>query len=116
MQKYQGGCHCQAVRYEVEIDVTQSITCNCSICIKRGSILSFVAESHFTLLKGAENLTDYQFNRKNIHNTFCKTCGITSYASGTGPDGIKMIAINVRCLDGIDLHSFSPVEVDGQLF
>lgn len=116
MEKYQGGCHCERVRYEVTIDVTQSITCNCSICKKRGSILSFTTPDKFKLLKGEDEVTDYQFYRKSIHHTFCKTCGILSYAKGSTPDGTQMIAINVRCLDGIDLDQISPVAVDGALF
>ena len=114
--KHEGGCHCQNVRYEVQIDLTQIINCNCSICHKRGSVLGFVAESQFKLLKGQDAQTDYQFNKKNIHHLFCKTCGIMSYGTGTGPDGMKMIAINVRCLDGIDVSELDPVSVDGKLF
>ncbi|MBC7658843.1 MAG: GFA family protein [Chitinophagaceae bacterium] len=117
MQTYQGGCHCQRVRYEVrQLDLTQSIACNCSICLKRGSILSFVADSQFTLKSGEGEVTDYQFHRHNIHHLFCKTCGILSYATGSGPDGMRMFAINIRCLDDIDLSEVNPVEVNGKLF
>ncbi len=116
MQDYQGGCHCERVRYKTQIDLTQVITCNCSICSKRGSILGFVAESQFTLLKGEKDLSDYQFNKKNIHHLFCKTCGIMSFGTGTGPDGMKMVAINVRCLDEVDITELKPVAIDGKSF
>lgn len=113
---YQGGCHCQNVRYQVQIDLTQIISCNCSICHKRGSVLGFVQESQFTLLKGQDEQTDYQFHKMNIHHLFCKKCGISAFATGTGPDGMKMIAVNVRCLDGIDVAELNPVAVDGRSF
>jgi len=116
METYQGGCHCQNVRYEVQIDLTQIITCNCSICTKRGSILGYVAESQFKLIKGEHEQTDYQFHRKNLHHLFCKTCGIQSYGIGTGPDGMKMMVINVRCLDDIDTTELQPIAVDGRIF
>ena len=117
MKTYQGGCHCRRVRFEVQqLDLTQSITCNCSICSKRGSILSFVAANQFKLLTDETELNDYQFHKKNLHHLFCKTCGILSFATGSGPDGIKMVAINVRCLDDIDISELQPVAVNGKIF
>ena len=115
MKKYAGSCHCQRVQYEAQIDLTQVITCNCSICVRKGTILGFIAESQFKLLKGEEEMTDYQFHKKNIHHLFCKTCGVTSFARGSGPDGIQMIAVNVRCLEEINIDELKPVAVNGKL-
>src|SRR5687767_8671039 len=116
MEKYTGGCHCERVRYEVSVDITQSITCNCSICKKRGSILSFTTADQFRLLKGESETTEYVFNKKVIRHLFCKTCGILSYAKGSMPDGTQMIAINVRCLDNVDADSLQTVAVNGADF
>jgi hypothetical protein len=97
-----GGCHCGAVRYQVQIDPeAQAIACNCSMCGRSGTLLQFVPESAFVLEKGADNLTDYQFNKHAIHHTFCKVCGIKAFARGAGPQG-PMVAVNVRTLDNID--------------
>jgi hypothetical protein len=110
---YTGGCHCGNVRYEVDTAFTPLISCNCSICAKKGLVLTFVAPGQFKLLSGEESLTDYQFNKKVVHHVFCKTCGVSSFARGTGPQG-PMVAINVRCLEGVDPRSLSVTEVDGK--
>jgi hypothetical protein len=81
------------------------MSCNCSICSKKGHLLSFVPKQQLTLERGDGEQTDYQLNRKRIHHLFCNTCGIESYAGGVGPEGQEMVAINVRCLDEVDLGS-----------
>jgi hypothetical protein len=113
-RKYSGGCHCGNVRYEVTTDLASVIECNCSICSKKGWALTFVPASQFKLLQGEDAVTDYQFNKHIIHHLFCKTCGISSYTSGTGKDGQKMHSINVRCLDGVDLEQLSTTKFDGK--
>jgi len=117
-QTYQGGCHCGAVRYEVTTDLAQVITCNCSICSKSGTILTFVPEEQFVLKSGEDVVTDYQFNKKNVHHFFCKVCGIKAFGRGTGAEGKKMAAINVRCLDNFHelQKELKPVEMDGRNF
>jgi hypothetical protein len=111
---HQGGCHCGAVRYRVELDLTQPvIECNCSICGRSGTLLAFVPPSAFSLEKGEENLSDYQFNKKVVHHFFCRTCGIRSFGRGTGPQG-PMIAINTRCIDGVDLKALNRMQYDGK--
>lgn len=112
--KHSGGCHCGNVRFEVELTLGKLMSCNCSICAKRGYLLAFAPEKNFTLLSGAEFLTDYQFGKKNIHHLFCKTCGISAFGSGTMPDGTPTRAINARCLDGIDIAQFPIHEFDGK--
>ncbi len=112
--KYTGGCHCGKVRYEVEMEIGKSISCNCSICQKKGTLLAFVRADQFTLIQGKDSLTDYQFNKHVIHHLFCSTCGITSFAKGASPDGQEMRAINVRCLDGVDIDSLDVMKYDGR--
>lgn len=111
---YTGGCHCGKVRYEVELKLDRVMACNCSICSKKATLLSFVPSEQFKLLSGEDALSDYQFNKKNIHHLFCKTCGVQSFAKGTGPDGKPMRAINVRCLDGVDPSTLNVGHFDGK--
>jgi hypothetical protein len=40
MQKYQGSCHCGAVRFEIETDFPELTMCDCSICLARNRLPS----------------------------------------------------------------------------
>jgi hypothetical protein len=113
---YSGGCQCGNVRYEVQLDLAGVMACNCSRCGRLGSLLAFAPAESFTLLKGEDATTEYTFNKHAIHHLFCTTCGIQSFARGTGPDGRKMAAINVRCLDGVDIDALPVQKVDGRSY
>jgi hypothetical protein len=113
-QNYSGGCQCGAVRYDVTADIGEVLSCNCSRCGKLGSLLTFVPADAFHLKAGDGAMTEYQFNNHHIHHKFCKICGIQSFANGKGPGGAEMVAINVRCLDGVDPDSFKVKKVDGR--
>ena len=112
--RYEGGCHCGNVRFSVDVDLASPITCNCSYCTQRGSILAFTPADNFTLEKGEESLTEYRFNSRQIQHLFCSACGMESFARGQMPDGAKMVAVNVRSLDGVDLDSLKSTQVDGR--
>ena len=113
--QYTGSCHCGAVRYTVALDLAQPvIACNCSMCGRAGTLLSFVPAENFTLEQGREALTDYRFNHHVIHHLFCKVCGIKSFARGVGPNGKEMVAINVRCVEGVDPSTLAIKQVDGK--
>jgi len=109
-----GGCHCGQIRYEVTADLSQIMACNCSICTKRGALWTFVSPERFALRAGAEALTDYQFGKKRVHHLFCATCGVGAFSRGSGPDGKEMVAVNVRCLDGVDVAALKVTPIDGQ--
>jgi len=112
--RVEGGCHCGAVRFEATGDFFSAISCNCSICQKRGHWLAFIPASAFTQTAGEGMLTDYQFNRHVIHHLFCPRCGIEAFARGKMPDGSDMVAVNVRCIDGIDLAAVTVHSYDGR--
>lgn len=116
MQKYSGSCHCQAVTFEVDMELGEVLSCNCSHCSKKGFLLAFVPQEQLNILSGEENLTEYRFNKKMIAHLFCKTCGIQGFSRAELPDGKKMSAINVRCLDGVDVDTLTIKKVDGKDF
>jgi hypothetical protein len=111
---YTGGCHCGRVRFEAACDLSKVYACNCSFCGKRGVLWNMVAPSQFKLLQGADALTDYQFGRKVIHHRFCASCGIGSFSHGPPPGGRDVVAIDVRCLDDVDIGALTPTLFDGK--
>jgi len=113
-KSYSGGCHCGAVAYTVEVDPSQSLKCNCTICAKIGAVWAFAPKSNFSLKSGEAKLGDYQFGKKSLHHRFCTACGIESYAEGTAPDGSPTVGINLRCVEGIDVDKLSPRAWDGR--
>ena len=113
-QAYQGGCQCGAVRYEVTVDLDSTVVCNCSRCRRLGTIMAFTPAKQFELLSGENAMTEYLFNRNIIHHHFCSTCGIQSFSRGQMPDGTAMVAINARCLDGVDPEQLKPKHYDGK--
>src|SRR6185503_1691307 len=104
-KSHAGGCHCGKVRYEMTAEIGKAMSCNCSICTKSGSLLAFIPASQFKLLSGQDEMIDYQFNKHVIHHMVCPDCGIKSFARAAAPDGTAMVAINMRCVDGIDLKT-----------
>jgi hypothetical protein len=112
--KHSGGCHCGKVRYEVEMNLESAISCNCSICFKRGSLLAFAPASHFKQISGEADLTEYLFNKHVIRHLFCKVCGILSFGRAIAPDKTDTVAINIRTLDHVDLSTVKIQEYDGR--
>ncbi len=113
---YRGSCHCGAVTYEVTTDLAKLVRCNCSRCARLGWVITFVPAERFTLISGADALTDYRFNTGAIAHLFCRTCGIESFARGRTPDGAEMVAVNLRCLEGVDAEAAAATAtlVDGR--
>ena len=95
---HQGGCHCGAVRFEVEVPANPEIEdCNCSICRMSGFLHLIVPASKFRLLKGEDALTTYRFNTGVAEHRFCRVCGVKPfYVPRSNPDGMD---VNLRCLD-----------------
>lgn len=102
-RSYTGGCHCGAVRYEADLDLSQgTFRCNCSICSKGRAWLAAVPPGGFRLLQGEDALSKYQFNQQRIEHLFCSRCGIKSFAQSTNAQGERMHVVVVSCLDGIE--------------
>ena len=112
-QSYTGGCHCGAVRYTLNADITSVMECNCSICRAAGWQLAFVQTNAFELQQGEDATTDYQFGKQHLHHPFCTTCGVRSYSWGNNEEGEKMYAVNTRCLDGFDVSDVEVNQFDG---
>ncbi len=112
---YSGSCHCGAIAFEVEAEITEAMDCNCSMCRRRGGLLTFVPRDRLTLQTPASELSTYEFNRHVIRHHFCAICGIAPFADGEGKDG-PMAAVNVRCLPDVDLEALTITKFDGKRF
>lgn len=117
-QTYSGGCHCGAVRYEADVDLSRgTLKCNCSICRKSRAWLVAVSSDDFRLLSGMDALSEYQFGGGRIHHLFCKHCGIKSFSRGDRPEGKGFVAVAVSCLENVpdaQLTALPVMFVDGR--
>jgi hypothetical protein len=112
--KYKGSCHCGRIAFEVEGELKGAMACNCSICSRKGSLLWFVPRDRLHLLTSENDIGTYTFNTHVIKHRFCKSCGIHSFGEGTDPNRNRMAAINIRCLEGIDLGAVPVEHFDGR--
>lgn len=108
--KYEGSCHCGAVRFSVETDLEQVARCNCSICGRAGTLMTFVPTASFELHQGADHMTDYQFGPRRIHHGFCDVCGVRPFGSPTDPES-GQVMVNVGCLEGVDVRDHADATV-----
>ncbi len=97
METFAGGCHCGALRFEVDVDELKAIDCNCSICTKKGFLHVIVPREQFRVVAGAEALSTYTFGTHTAKHHFCRSCGMHAwYVPRSHPDGIS---VNLRALD-----------------
>jgi hypothetical protein len=124
IKRYVGGCHCGAVHYEADLDLSKgTIRCNCSICTKARAWFIFAGAEQFRLLSGESSLSDYRWTPPGkpgpfLTYRFCKTCGIRIYATGEAESlGGKFFALAVATLDDVDPDELAaaPIKVvDGR--
>lgn len=112
MKTYRGSCHCGAVKFEIELDLTQtSYRCNCSIC-RRTRFWPVVAKPEaFRLLSGQTELTQYLFNTRKNEHYFCKYCGVRAFGVGTETPVGVMYGINLGCLENVSDEELSRIPV-----
>lgn len=112
--KHKGSCHCGNIAFEVEGDIDSALSCNCSICSRKSSLLWFVPRDKLTLRTREDAASTYTFNKHAIQHRFCPTCGIHPYGEGTDPKGNRMAAINLRCIEDLDLSAIPVHEFNGR--
>ena len=112
--RYQGSCHCGRVKFEAEGELTGAVSCNCSMCQRKGMLMWFVPRAQLQVLTPDNDASTYTFNKHVIRHRFCPVCGIHTHGEGVDPKGNPMAAINIRCLDGVDLESVPVKQFDGR--
>lgn len=111
---HKGSCHCGRIAFEVNGEPTSVMDCNCSLCARRGALLWFVPREHLRLLTPEADLSTYTFGEGTIKHRFCQVCGIYPFGEGSNADGTVMAAINLRCLEDIDLAALPVERFDGR--
>jgi hypothetical protein len=114
--QYKGSCHCGKVAYTVEGDLVQALECNCSHCSRKGYLLWFVPRDSVSFSSGEDAMSIYRFNRHAIDHKFCPNCGCAPFGFGADSKGNPTAAVNIRCLEGVDLAQVERVPVDGRSF
>jgi hypothetical protein len=120
---YQGSCHCESVKFEVDASLESVRVCNCSICSMRGALIHRVENNELRIKTPIEELRTYEWHTNTAKDFFCPNCGILPFrrpralthdevAKGMKPfDGW---AINVRCLRGVDFSALTVIEINGR--
>jgi hypothetical protein len=115
-KNHAGSCHCGAVRFEVELDLSEGGSrCNCSICTKLGPLAKIVKPEAFRLLAGETHLSRYEWGGKISQRFFCKHCGVFCFGRGHLAEvGGDYVSVNLNCLDGVELGTLDVVYWDGR--
>ena len=122
MKTYQGSCHCGRIRFEVDADIDHVRACDCSVCIRRGALNYRVARDRLRLLVPWAHLTLYQWGSKTAKDYFCPVCGILPFRRPSDPtsqelrEGVEPFdgwAVNVRCLEGLELETIPVKKIHG---
>lgn len=75
---YRGSCLCQAVKYEVQGDMTGVGHCHCSKCRKvsgtGSNAVTYASPDHLAWVKGEEHIRKFEFPN-GWSSTFCSQCG-----------------------------------------
>jgi hypothetical protein len=111
---YKGSCHCGKIAFEVEGELSGAMACNCSICSRKGSLMWFVPREQLRLLTPQDDMATYTFNKHVIQHHFCPSCGMHPFGEGADPQGNRVAAINIRCLEDLDLDSVPVKHFDGR--
>ena len=109
--RYEGGCHCGAVRFRVDVEDHRAVTCNCSMCSMKGFLHVIVPPERFAILRGEDAIAVYTFNTRTAKHMFCKTCGIHPfYRPRSHPNDWD---VNALCLDDGAAARFRVERFDG---
>jgi hypothetical protein len=101
LKTYHGSCHCQAVKYEADLDLGNGTgKCNCTLCSKARHWGMVMKPEAFRLLAGADALLDYRWNSMQGRRRFCRHCGISPFSDGYVEEiGGAYVSIDVTTLD-----------------
>lgn len=122
MKSYRGSCHCGKVKLTVKMNLDHVRVCDCSVCIRRGALNHRVPKNDLILESRWEELSLYEWGSKTAKDYFCPTCGILPFRRPSNPSPREILAgaqpfnewaVNVRCLEGINIENIPTKHVKG---
>lgn len=112
---YQGSCHCGAVKFSYDgEEITRGLRCNCSICSRKGAMMSpeMIPEQNLKIQAAEGALSLYQFGAKTAKHFFCRHCGIYPFHETARKAG--HYRVNLGCIDELDTGAFEVDVFDGK--
>ncbi len=101
---YRGSCHCKAITFEADLDLSQGTgKCNCSYCWKVRNWSAHVKPDDLRVTSGEDALVKYSFGTKQGEHLFCRHCGVRPFGRGDIPEmGGAFATIVLAALDDLD--------------
>ena len=108
-------CHCGAIKAEINTtgNFDNTLRCNCSLCKRKGAVMSMVKNEDFKIVKGEDKLNLYQFHTKVAKHYFCSVCGI--YTHHNPRSNPAMTGFNLGCIDEINTFGLDNIAVNDGL-
>ena len=105
-------CHCGAIEAEINTpeNFTKILRCNCSLCKRKGAVMSMVKNEDLKLKKGEDKLVLYQFHTKVAKHFFCSICGI--YTHHNPRSNPAMTGFNLGCIEGLNTFNLKDVSIN----
>lgn len=103
LKTYQGSCHCGAIRFEADIDLSRGTSkCNCTFCLKARAWSAFVKPESFRLAAGSEEGVPYHKHPEAPVKYHCARCGVRTHAKGDADYmGGPFVSVFVTSLDDV---------------
>jgi hypothetical protein len=114
-RQYSGSCHCGSVRFSYEGDeIVQGLRCTCSICSRKGTMMSpqAIPMEDLNVTAAAEDLGLYQFDNGIAKHYFCRQCGIYTHNETLRTPG--HLRVNLGCIEDLDTSDFEVIVFDGK--
>ena len=106
-------CHCGGIEIHVKLPgqgFEKLMRCNCSLCKRRGYIMTPISPENFKLIKGHDLITLYQYHTKVAQHYICSNCGIHTHSNPRiNP---KLYGLNVACIESINRFELKNVPVN----
>ena len=113
MKNYEGSCHCGQLKFGALIDVQDPFRCNCSFCRRRGAVMHRAEPGSFHWTSNEADIGSKSYGAKEFaQHYFCPRCGIQCFTD-IRRNGQQTYAVNLACIDGLDLGQLTPRMFDG---